>query len=114
MGQKSSAGPLRESSGGIPTPLLVDTEQEFADLAAPDARQDLLLRQLRKKGRKQGNDFSGLDPPNVRQVEWRQIVESDMALLNCYDLRRQDPLLRGLQAGDNGLVRTGKYPLILT
>ena len=70
MGQKdSSSGPLRESSGGDPTPLLVDTEQEFADLAAPDARQDLLLRQLRKKGRKQGTDFSGLDPPNVRQVE---------------------------------------------
>ena len=75
MGQKSSiSGPLRESSGGDPTPLLVDTEQEFADLAAPDARQDLLLRQLRKKGHKQGTDFSGLDPPNVRQVEkklWR-------------------------------------------
>ena len=69
MGQKSTAGPLRESSGGDPTPLLVDTEQEFADLAAPDARQDLLLRQLRKKGHKQGTDFSGLDPPNVRQVE---------------------------------------------
>ena len=74
MGQKSTTSPLRESSGGDPTPLLVDTEQEFADLAAPDARQDLLLRQLRKKGHKQRTDFSGLDPPNVRQVEkklWR-------------------------------------------
>ena len=71
MGQNS--GPLRESSGGEPTPLLVDTEEEFADLAAPDLRQDLLLRQLRKKGDKQQTDFSGLDPPNVRHVEyyWR-------------------------------------------
>ena len=67
MGHDSN-GPLRESSGGEPTPLLVDTEEEFADLAAPELRQDLLLRQLRKKGDKQRTDFSGLDPPNLRQA----------------------------------------------
>ena len=75
MGQ-NSGGPLRESSGGDPTPLLVDTEEEFADLAAPDLRQDLLLRQLRKKGDKQQMDFSGLDPPNVRQAEDWMITRS--------------------------------------